>query len=200
MIPGDMHENISSSAGSSFGAPSARAADIIWKHPAHAMALGLGSGLMPAAPGTIATLWAWLIFLVIDPIMSDWAWAITLCAGFILGMKACTITGKALGRVDASCIVWDEVIAFWFVLWCLPRLSDPAGFHTLGDMPEWLMQLVAFGLFRFFDVAKPAPIGRIDRMSKDGVGVMADDMVAAFYTLLVCAVMLRFVHLVQGWF
>jgi phosphatidylglycerophosphatase A len=55
-------------------------------------------------------------------------------------------------------------------------------------------------LFRFFDVAKPAPIRTIDRFRKDGWGVMLDDLVAAAYTLLACAVLLRAVHLWQAWF
>jgi phosphatidylglycerophosphatase A len=174
-------------------------ADLVWKRPAHALSLGFGSGLFPAAPGTIATLWAWVVFLMIDPFVSDWAWALIFVAGLVLGAKACTITGLALGKTDSSNIVWDEILAFWLVLWCLPRLSDPAGFHTLGIMPEWLLQCLAFGLFRFFDIAKPAPIRMVDRRTRNGWGVMLDDLIAAGYTLLVCAVVLRLVHYLEPW-
>lgn len=172
---------------------------IIWKHPLFAIALGFGAGLVPSAPGTIATLWAWLAFLVIDPLMNDVAWAALILFAMVVGVKACTSAGKALGRADAPCIVWDEIVAFWCVLWMLPRLSDPAGFQMLAGIPEWLIQLVAFGVFRFFDIVKPPPIGRIDRMSRDGIGVMADDLVAAAYTLLVCAIFLRMTHYIVGW-
>jgi phosphatidylglycerophosphatase A len=70
-------------------------------------------------------------------------------------------------------MVWDEVIAFWLVL-----LVVPATFAS---------QLAAFFVFRFFDVIKPPPIRLIDRSVKGGFGVMADDLLAALYTLLVVA-------------
>lgn len=174
-------------------------ADIIWKHPAHMLSLGFGSGLFPVAPGTIATLWAWVVFLMIDPFMSDVAWAVVVALGLWFGAMACTLTGRALQKPDASAMVWDEILAFWIVLWVLPRSSDPAGLYALGSMPEWMMQVIAFVLFRFFDIVKPAPIGAIDRRSKGGWGVMADDLVAAAYALLGCAIVLRAFHLFEVW-
>ncbi len=174
-------------------------ARIFMQHPLHMLSLGYGSGLFPYAPGTVATCWAWLVFLVLDPIMSDVAWVVLLLAGLAIGVKACTFTGRALGRVDASAMVWDEIIAFWLVLWILPKASDPAGFYAMGDVPEWAIQAMGFAFFRFFDIVKPPPIRRIDRMSRDGWGVMADDLVAAGYTLLACAIVLRAIHLIMAW-
>ncbi len=176
------------------------ASTLVLKHPAHAISFGFGSGLSPIAPGTVATLWAWLVFLMLDPIMTDFTWGALLLAGLIVGVRATTFTGKALGQPDASSMVWDEIIAFWLVLWVLPKASDPAGFYAMGSVPEWMIQLAGFVLFRFFDVVKPAPIRTIDRLSKDGWGVMLDDLVAAAYTLLACAVLLRAVHLWEAWF
>lgn len=171
----------------------------LFSHPAHVVSFGFGSGLFPYAPGTIATLWAWVIFLMIDPFMTDLAWAVLIVGGFALGVMACTITGRALGQVDASSMVWDEIIAFWLVLWILPKASDPAGIHAMGHVPEWLIEGTGFLLFRFFDIVKPPPIRAIDRLSRDGWGVMLDDLVAAAYTLLACAVLLRLAHLVRDW-
>jgi phosphatidylglycerophosphatase A len=184
---------------SSQTAPLVTASSLWLKHPAHAISLGFGSGLSPVAPGTVATLWAWVVFLVLDPVMTDMTWALFLAAGFFVGVRATTFTGKALGQPDASSMVWDEIIAFWLVLWILPKASDPAGFYAMGSVPEWLIQLVGFAFFRLFDIAKPAPIRTIDRLRKDGWGVMLDDLVAAAYTLLACAVLLRAVHLWQAW-
>jgi phosphatidylglycerophosphatase A len=84
-----------------------------------------------------------------------------------------------MGVLDPGNIVWDEVVAFWLVLW----LIMPAGFTG---------QLVAFVLFRFFDAAKPGPVGWADRVFKGlgargGWGILFDDFVAAFCTLLVIA-------------
>jgi phosphatidylglycerophosphatase A len=142
-------------------------------HPARMLALGLGSGLSPWAPGTAGTLWAWAGFCVLDLWLTDahWAWVITI--GFIVGVWACQRTGRDLGVADHSGMVWDEVIAFWLVLWVLPR--------------EWHYQLIAFGIFRLFDITKPPPIRALEARWKNGFGVMADDLLAAAYTLLIFA-------------
>ena len=150
-------------------------------HPAHWVALGFGSGLSPVAPGTVGTLWAWLAFVVLWPWMSGIAWALLLGASLLGGVWACTVTARHLGTADPGAIVWDEVVAFWLVLWLLM----PAGFS---------LQLLAFALFRFFDAAKPGPVRWADRLFKFstsdraiGFGILFDDLVAAFCTLLVLA-------------
>lgn len=154
------------------------------RHPAHAMALGLGSGLSPWAPGTVGTLWAWVTHAALAPWLSDSGWAVVITAGLLVGWWACTVTARHLDQPDPGAIVWDEVIAFWIVLW----LVTPAGL--------W-MQAVAFALFRFFDAAKPGPVGWADRLFKprpgtapgwrEGLGIVLDDLVAAGCTLLVIA-------------
>ena len=158
-------------------------------HPAHAIALGFGSGLSPVAPGTAGTLWAWLAFLVLQNYgMTDAGWALLIAASLPIGWWASTVTARHMQVLDPGSIVWDEVVAFWLVLW----LVMPAGFWG---------QLVAFALFRFFDAAKPGPVGWADRLfhgmnansdskawAKAGFGIMLDDLVAAGCTLLVIAV------------
>lgn len=153
-------------------------------HPAHAIALGFGSGLSPVAPGTAGTLWAWLAFLALEPHLSATGWAWLLGIGLAVGWWACTTTARHLGVADPSAIVWDEVIAFWVVLW----LVMPAG---------WWPQCVAFVLFRFFDAAKPGPVAWADLRFKgrrgapigwrQGFGILFDDLVAALCTLVVIA-------------
>ena len=153
------------------------------RHPARWIALGFGSGLSPWAPGTVGTLWAWVVFLVFDRWLGPLGatgWAAVIGAALPLGVWACTRTAEDLAVADPGAIVWDEVIAFWIVLW----LVMPAGFTT---------QAIAFALFRFFDAAKPGPVGWCDRRFKSargwmqGVGIIADDLVAALCTLLVIA-------------
>ncbi|WP_428421467.1 phosphatidylglycerophosphatase A family protein [Methylibium sp.] len=154
-------------------------------HPAHAIALGFGAGLSPVAPGTVGTLWAWLSFLVLDRWLDDAQWAVLLLAGTAVGWWACTVTARHLHTADPGAIVWDEVLAFWAVLW----LVLPSGF---------LGQLAAFALFRFFDAAKPGPVAWADARFKrrragsdigwaQGFGILFDDGVAALCTLLVIA-------------
>jgi phosphatidylglycerophosphatase A len=147
-------------------------------HPAHIIAQGFGSGLSPIMPGTSGTLFAWLSFNVLS---SRWPamftpihWLIIIAAGFVVGIFVCGKTGRDLGIADHGSMVWDEIVAFWLVL----LFIMPTDFST---------QCWAFFWFRFFDMVKPAPIAYFDRRFKGGFGVMWDDMVAAFYTLLIFA-------------
>lgn len=149
-------------------------------HPAHLVALGFGSGLSPVAPGTAGTLWAWLAYLVIQPWMTVQQMGWLIAASFAAGWAVSTITAKNMGVADPGSIVWDEVAAFWLVLW----LVMPVGFWG---------QLAAFGLFRFFDAVKFGPMAWADRSFKGfgwrgGFGIMLDDIAAAFCTLLVLAI------------
>ena len=166
------------------GAPPRRRARIgfVFSHPAHAIALAFGAGLSPVAPGTVGTAWAWLAFIALDPWLSDMQWAAIILASTLIGWWACTVTARHLGTADPSCVVWDEVVAFWIVLWLL----TPAGFAA-----QWL----AFALFRVLDAAKPGPVGWADGYFKrhryggaigkaQGFGILFDDLVAALCTLL----------------
>jgi phosphatidylglycerophosphatase A len=148
-------------------------------HPAHILAQGFGSGLSPVVPGTTGTLFGWLAFAVLSMrwpgFFTQTNWAILIAAGFVIGIWACHKTGRDMGIADHGSMVWDEIIAFWIVMLVLM----PASFST---------QVWAFLWFRFFDMVKPAPIGYFDRRFKGGFGVMFDDLVAAFYTLLLFAV------------
>jgi phosphatidylglycerophosphatase A len=97
----------------------------------------------------------------------------------LVGWWACTVTAKNMAVLDPGSIVWDEVVAFWLVLW----LIMPTGFTG---------QVVAFVLFRFFDTVKPGPIGWADQKFKGfgargGFGILFDDFLAAFCTLLMIA-------------
>ena len=142
-------------------------------HPAHFVALGFGTGLSPFAPGTVGTLLAFPLYAVLAYWFAPQWVAAAIAAFFVLGVWVCGRTGRDLGVADHGGMNWDEVVAFLAVLFLTP--------------PALLWQAGAFLLFRFFDVAKPPPIRHIDRAVKGGFGVMLDDVVAAFYTLLVLA-------------
>ena len=149
------------------------------QHPAHILAQGFGSGLSPIMPGTCGTLFAWVAYVVLNfrgpALFTPLTWGVVIVLGFIIGIWACHITGRNLGAPDHGSMVWDEIIAFWLVLLML----SPADLKT---------QCWAFIGFRFFDMVKPPPIAYFDRRFKGGFGVMWDDIVAAFYTLLAFAI------------
>jgi len=145
----------------------------LFAHPAHLVACGFGSGLSPFAPGTAGTLFAWATFPLLRPWMNDFELLGFLLICFVGGVLAAHRTGADLGVVDHGSIVWDEIVPFWLVL-----VFCPAG---------WLWQTAAFFLFRFFDIVKPQPARYFDERVKNGFGVMADDVIAAGYTILVLA-------------
>lgn len=147
-------------------------AGFIFQSPHHFIACGLGSGLSPWASGTVGTLFAWLLYPLLRLIMPDPIhFAVFLLLAFIYGVLACERTGRRLGIADHGAIVWDEIVPYWCVL-----LLTPTGL-------AW--QLVAFLLFRFFDIVKPPPANWFDQKMKNGLGVMMDDLVAAAYAVLV---------------
>lgn len=151
----------------------------MWSHPAHCFALGFGSGLSPKAPGTVGTLWAWASYVLLTLFLNTAEMGLLIGVSILLGCWCCKVTAEHLGMSDPSAIVWDEIAAFWLVLW----LWLPAGLAG---------QIVAFVLFRWFDAAKPGPVGWADRAFhgpgwRGGFGIMFDDLVAAFCTLLCLA-------------
>lgn len=148
-------------------------------HPARIIALGFGSGLSRVAPGTAGTLFAWVVYVLLLQRLSALAVGIVIAISLVVGWWACARTADEMRVLDPGNIVWDEVAAFWIVLW----LVMPAGFWG---------QLIAFALFRAFDAAKPGPVGWADALFhgfgwRGGLGIMLDDVVAAFCALLVIA-------------
>lgn len=167
-------------------APRRAGVDFLFAHPAHMVALGFGAGLSPVAPGTIGTLWAWLSFVLLDRWLDAGQWGLVILAAALIGWWACTLTARHLHDADPGAIVWDEVVAFWAVLW----LVMPAGL---------LAQCAAFLLFRAFDAAKPGPVAWADARFKrrradggvgwaQGFGILFDDAVAALCTLVLIAI------------
>jgi phosphatidylglycerophosphatase A len=166
----------------------------VFSKPSRALAFGMGSGLAPFAPGTAGTLWAWAAFLIGEYFLSTEAWLWIIGLGIALGCWICGQVSEELGKKDFGGIVWDEIISFWLVLVFITPAS------------VWI-QMLAFALFRFFDAVKPGPIGMIDRHFKHleggnnsspssfglilwrGFGIIADDLAAAFFTLLTIALL-----------
>jgi phosphatidylglycerophosphatase A len=149
-------------------------------HPAHWIALGFGAGLSPKAPGTVGTLWAWASWWAFQSYFNAAELGLIILISSLIGWWACKVTALHMGISDPGSIVWDEVVAFWLVLYLLM----PASFTT---------QLAAFALFRFFDAAKPGPVAWADQLFKGfgwrgAFGILLDDFVAAFCTLLCFAI------------
>ena len=138
-------------------------------HPSHFFALGFGSGLSPKAPGTAGTLIAFPLFFLLN-LAPENTKLMILALLFVIGIPLCTQAGKALGVSDHGSIVWDEIVAMMLVLKFTPA------------SPLWW--IIAFVLFRLFDIWKPFPIRQCDAKLKGGFGVMFDDLLAAVYAII----------------
>ena len=151
-------------------------------HPAHFIATGFGIGLVPVAPGTFGTLVGLAMFWLLATVMPPLAVAFLAIPLFFVGVWACEVTGRALGVADHGAMVWDEIVAF-LALVAVIDLSSFDGASQPRASP--MLQLLAFVLFRVFDIWKPFPIRELERRVKGGLGVMIDDAVAAGYAYLV---------------
>ncbi|KAF0204554.1 MAG: phosphatidylglycerophosphatase [Gallionellaceae bacterium] len=145
----------------------------LFSHPAHFLSFGFGAGLFPRSPGTAGTLVAFPLYWYLAPRLSDALFILVLIWAFAVGVWVCDKTGRELGVSDYGGIVWDEIVAFMLVLF-----FTPAGF---------IWQVLAFSLFRLFDIWKPEPIRHFDKTWHGGLGVMFDDILAAGYALLCLA-------------
>jgi phosphatidylglycerophosphatase A len=137
--------------------------------PVHFLSLGFGSGLSPYAPGTMGTLVAIPLYLLLSP-LALWSYLIVVVTGFVCGIYLCDKTSKALGVHDHSGIVWDEFIGYWITMIAIPALT-------------WQWILAGFVLFRFFDIVKPWPVKLADKRVAGGFGIMLDDVLAGLYAL-----------------
>ncbi len=129
-----------------------------------------GAGWSPVAPGTVgsavAALGLWLV-----P-SSQSGRVVFFLAVTALGIWAAGRAERTLGRKDPGAIVIDEVAGMTLAV--------------LPWVPTWSVLLAGLVLFRIFDIWKPFPANQAQQL-QGGLGVMADDLVAGLYTMLVLA-------------
>ena len=152
--------------------------EFLFKHPAHLIAFGFGAGLMPRAPGTWGTLVAIPFYLAALHLGGTSAVVACSLILFGVGIWTASITGQALGVADHGGIVIDEIAAFVLVLAFTPS--------------RWAWLVMAFVLFRGFDILKPWPISYFDRTLKGGFGVMFDDFLAAIGAIAILLLLRSF--------
>jgi len=146
------------------------------------IASGFGTGYAPIAPGTVGSIIGILLFYLLNQIEIN----LELSLSTILLVNAGVIFFVALLGVnsiknvhyvwehDASSIVIDEIVGVWIAVFAMPH--------------EWKYYLIALILFRFFDIAKPLLIRKLDKMSSDW-SVMLDDVLAGLYSLVVIQIL-----------
>lgn len=138
----------------------------------------LGLGMMPFAPGTFGTLGGVALGLVLpDPLWLLGAVALLMAVGVPLARLA----ERVAGRADPGSFVLDEVAGYLVALLWLPAGHD-----------RRLVLVLAFLAFRLFDISKPPPVRRLERLP-GGWGVMVDDLAAGIYANLLLQIFLRLV-------
>ncbi len=131
------------------------------------LATGVGVGYSPWAPGTIGSLWGLvLVWGMQTTELGGIGWAVVTVVVALGGVPLCAKAANLIGRKDPGSVVWDEIAAFPIVFAVTPidEITAPLGFL----------------LFRLFDIAKPWPICRFERLP-GGWGIMADDLVAGLF-------------------
>src|SRR4051794_31032062 len=139
------------------------------------MATGLGVGLVAPAPGTFgAAIWGLPLAWVIGQLPGIGWQIIAILVANLVGIPVATMAGRVLGgRKDNQAIIWDEIATVPVVFLLVP-------------LTNWRIALVGFLLHRLFDITKPPPAGQLERLP-EGLGVMADDLMAAIYACLLLA-------------
>lgn len=127
-------------------------------------------GYFPFAPGTVGSAAGLVFYALVWWIASPLFETMFIVGLFAAGVWAGTTAERYFGGVDPGPIVMDEVVGMLITLAFIPALG-------------WSGLLAGFLLFRVFDVLKPFPAGRFERLH-GGLGVMADDAMAAVYANL----------------
>jgi phosphatidylglycerophosphatase A len=142
----------------------------VLRDPVNFLAFGFGSGLAPVAPGTFGSIPGVLLFWL----TLEFGLYVQLGVAAVLALTGVWICGESARRIgvhDHGGIVWDEITGMYITLLVAP-------FSVTG----WVL---AFALFRVFDIVKPWPIRDLDHRLGGGLGIMLDDLVAALYAALV---------------
>ncbi|MBI5234192.1 MAG: phosphatidylglycerophosphatase A [Deltaproteobacteria bacterium] len=133
------------------------------------------TGYSPVVPGTVGTFWGVLIWYLIaglGPLLE-----ITIVLVFILlAMLAASLARKNADTKDPSFVVIDEVAGFLVTSLIIPFTIKNA--------------LIAFVLFRIFDVLKPFPVNTMDRLDMKGLGIVLDDIAAGIYANIAARVLI----------
>lgn len=152
--------------------------------PEHWLAYGFGAGLSPMAPGTMGTLVAIPIYLVLAS-LPGLVYMVAVAALIAVGIWACGKVAAESGQDDPPAIVWDEVVGFLVAMAAAPVVSL-----------AWI--IMGFLLFRLFDIYKPWPVSWAQERFRGGLGIVADDLIAGAMAWVVLTFMAMIVSASLG--
>ena len=127
-----------------------------------------GIGLIPFAPGTFGSIFAWIAFILISHFVNMLVLTIVI---IILSIWICEKVSKDLFEKDHKSIVIDELAGMWVAL--LPVI-----YFASSQNERITYAILALVFFRFFDILKPFPVSYFDQKYKNGFGIVFDDIIA----------------------
>lgn len=127
-------------------------------------------GFFPIVPGTIGSMAGLVVYWILHVAGLDQLLLVLVGVCLVAGVWSGTIAERHFGAIDPGPIVIDEVAGMLITMAFVP--------------PGWSVAIVGFFVFRLFDIIKPFPSARFERLP-GGVGIMADDAMAAVYANLV---------------
>ncbi|OIP57827.1 MAG: phosphatidylglycerophosphatase A [Helicobacteraceae bacterium CG2_30_36_10] len=145
------------------------------------------SGLSPKAPGTVGTLVSLPLGMLILIYFDAQTLFLAALLISIIAIKSINKYEEKSGIHDDKRVVIDELAGMWFALSVAPAISVSLSEVGMFENGFLIQSALSFALFRYFDIAKPSIIGRIDRETKGGIGVMGDDIIAGFAAGIVSA-------------
>jgi phosphatidylglycerophosphatase A len=143
------------------------------------IATGFGLGYSPIAPGTAGSILGVLVAFFLFKGNTIFLF-VFLVVALVFGTIASSYVEKDRKSKDPSLVVIDEVAGMWISLLFIPHL--------------WWTFLIAFGLFRLFDVFKPFPANKIQNWN-GGLGIVLDDVIAGIYALAGIHLILLFISI-----
>ncbi|MFT5119999.1 MAG: phosphatidylglycerophosphatase A [Psychrobacter glaciei] len=155
------------------------------------LGIGLGSGLPRRAPGTWGSVGGLIVAI---PLMSLGfvPFLIITILSCLIGIWICGRTSELMQGHDDPHIVWDEWAGIWITL--LPfsymGVSTASFWQDISQNLSIIALIIAFVLFRFFDIIKPPPIGWADKKVAGGLGIMLDDIIAGVMAAVVWLVVM----------
>ena len=152
------------------------------KNPHHFIATLGGVGLFPIAPGTVGSIFGWIIFIVLSHYIE-----MIFATIFIvfLSIYVSNVASKDLVNKDHKSIIVDELAGIWLAM-------IPVIYIASSQYERTLYAVLTLIFFRLFDILKPYPISYVDKNFKDGFGIVLDDLIAGIFAGILATAIILF--------
>ena len=131
-----------------------------------------GIGLIPFAPGTFGSIFAWLVFVIMSHFVNMLIYTIAIV---FIAIWVCEKASVNLIQKDHKSIVIDELAGMWVAL-------VPVIYFASNQFERIIYASLALVFFRVFDILKPCPISYFDKKYKNGFGIVLDDIIAGIFS------------------